>query len=92
MAKALFLFNENDKMSPTKIIIDTHEIIKELKSIGLAHGMYPVDQFSDHENALHTTTKSIAEIQERCGFPHHELASIYPEYPDEYEEVKTRNL
>ena len=94
MPQALFLFNENDKANPTKIITNIHKITKELESIGITHGIYPIDQFNDHENALHTTTtkKSIAEIQEHYGFAHHELASIGPEHPDKYKEVKTRNL
>ena len=93
MLQALFLFDEKNKTSPKRIVTDTDKIGSELESIGLVFGIYATDRIGGEENPLQTrkTSKSITAIQHAFGFEHYDLASIDPQYPDKYQEVKKRN-
>ena len=93
MLLALFLFNENNKTVPKKIISDIDQIDYELKLTGLMSGMYPIDHSGTKGNSLliKDTIRSIEAIKQEYGFQHYDLASIGPEHTDKYEEVKKRN-
>jgi cupin superfamily acireductone dioxygenase involved in methionine salvage len=93
MVQALFLFDEKNKTIPKTVISDVKQIYRELESIGLVSGMYPIGHTGNKDNDCSTnaTIRSINAIQREHGFGYYDVASIGPSHIDKYEEVKKRN-
>lgn len=93
MIQGLFLFDVADKSNPKTILRETQQIISELKTVGLNYNTYPISTTTIREQMLASkpTSNSIKTIQESYQLGHYDLASIGPQYSNNYKEVKRRN-